>query len=83
MRQLNELIGSVINIPSSTLTPDSGPENLIEWDSIAHIGVITAVEQTYQVQITMPEILAIKTIADLRSILEKRGVKFTDERRSA
>ena len=83
MTQLNELIGSVINVPSSTLSPQSGPENLPEWDSLAHIGIVAAVEQTYQVQLTMPEILAIKTIADFRNILEKRGVKFPDEGRPA
>lgn len=83
MTQLNELIASVINVPSSTLTPQSGPENLPDWDSLAHIGVVAAVEQTYQVQLTMPEILSIKTIADLRNILEKRGVTFVDEEHSA
>lgn len=83
MIQLNELIASVINVSPATLTPQSGPENLPDWDSLAHIGVIAAVEQTYQVQLTMPEILSIKTIADLRNILEKRGVTFVDEGHSA
>ncbi len=83
MIQLNELIASVINVPSSTLMPQSGPENLPDWDSLAHIGVVSAVEQTYQVQLTMPEILSIKTIADLRKILENRGVTFVDEGHSA
>jgi acyl carrier protein len=76
--QLNEIIGSVINVPFSALSPQSGPENLPEWDSLAHIGIVAAVEQTYQVQLTMPEILAIKTIADLCNLLEKRGVIFTN-----
>ncbi len=83
MIQLNELIAGVINVPSSTLTPQSGPENLSDWDSLAHIGIVSAVEQMYQVQLTMPEILSINTIADLRKILEKRGVTFVDEGHSA
>lgn len=78
MTQLNELIASITNVPAASLTPQSGPENLAEWDSLAHISIIAAVEQTFQVQFTMPEILSIKTIADLRKILEKRGVKLVD-----
>ena len=83
MIQLNELIGSVINVSPSKLTSKSGPENLAEWDSLAHIGIVTAIEQTYQVQLTMPEILSVKTIAELRNILENRGVTFFDEGNSA
>lgn len=81
MIQLNELIASVINVPAAGLSPQSGPENVLEWDSLAHVGIIAAVEQSYRLQFTMPEILAIKTIADLRTLLEKRGVSFSDDGR--
>lgn len=83
MTQLNELVASVINVPTAELTPQSGPENLPAWDSLAHIGIIAAVEQTYHLQLTMPEILAIKTIADLSNMLEKHGVPFADGRHPA
>ena len=78
MIQLNELVASVINVPASQLTSQSGPENLSEWDSLAHIGIIAAVEQAYQLQFSMPEMLAIKTIADLRTTLQKRGISLMD-----
>lgn len=79
MTQLNALIASVINVPATELSLQSGPENLPAWDSLAHVGIIAAVEQTYQLQLTMPEILAIKTIASLRNTLEKHGVSFVDD----
>ena len=79
MIRLNELVASVINVPAADLTPQSGPENLPAWDSLAHIGIIAAVEQMYHLQFTMPEILAIKTIADLCNTLEKHGVSFVDD----
>ena len=79
MIQLNELIAGVINISTAELTLESGPENIVEWDSLAHIGIISAVEQTYNLQFSMPEILGIKTVADLRDTLEKRGVSFVKE----
>lgn len=78
MTQLNELIASVLNVPAAKLTVQSGPENLTEWDSLAHIAITAAVEQAYNLQLTMPEILAIKTVVDLRNTLEKHGVSFVD-----
>ena len=76
--ELKDLIGSVLNVPVETLTQQSGPENTVEWDSLAHIGIVAAVEQTYKVQLTMPEILSIKTIADLGNILKNHSVKLSN-----
>jgi len=78
MTQLIELICGVLNIPVDTLTHQSGPETTQEWDSLAHISIVAAIEQTYNVQLTMPEILSVKTIADFKVILENHGVKFSD-----
>ena len=78
MEKLYELISSIINVPVEKLTPLSGPENLAEWDSLAQIGILAAVEESYRVQLTMQEMLSIKTIADLRSTLEELGVLLVD-----
>ena len=76
MVKLNELVASVINVPASEINQQSGPENLAQWDSLAHMGIIAAVEQVYQIEISMPEMLAIKTIADLRTTLQNHGVSL-------
>jgi acyl carrier protein len=83
MKQLIELVAAIINVPSEELTAQSGPANLPSWDSLAHIGIIAAAEQTYQLQLTTAEILSIKTISDLLSVLEKYGVKFADDGKPA
>jgi acyl carrier protein len=72
--KLNDLIADLLNVPSTDLTPDTGPENLPAWDSLAHVSIVAGVEETYKVQLTMPEILAIRSIADLRKTLEGHGV---------
>jgi acyl carrier protein len=79
MKQLISLVSNVLNVPTSVITLQSGPENMADWDSLAHISIITAVEQTYDLQLTMPEMLAIKTIADLHTLIEKRGVVLVEK----
>jgi len=71
---LTELIAGVLDVSAAELTLDSGPKNLPKWDSLAHVTIASAVEQTYSVTLTMPEILAIKSIADLERILKSRGI---------
>ena len=74
MKQLINLISNVLNVATTEITLQSGPENIAAWDSLAHISIITAVEQTYDLQLTMPEMLAIKTVDDLRNLIERHGV---------
>lgn len=72
---LIELVAGVINVPPSMLSADSGPANLEAWDSLAHVTIVAAAEQTFGVTLTMPEILGIKTIGDLDSVLQRHGAR--------
>jgi acyl carrier protein len=72
---LIDLVASVIDVPASELNAQSGPGAVPAWDSLAHVTIVAAVEQTYGVKLSMPEILAIRSIDGLRQLLEKHGVK--------
>lgn len=74
MKQFIELISNILNVPSTELSLQSGPEDIVQWDSLAHINIITALEQTYDLQITMSEILTVKTVADLVNLVENKGI---------
>ena len=73
MSNLTELVASVLNVPVSTLDAQSGPANQPAWDSLAHITIVAAVESSYGISLTMPEILAIKNIGDLAAVLKRHG----------
>lgn len=74
MIHLTELVANVLNVPASTLDEYSGPANQPSWDSLAQVTIVAAVEGTYGVSLTMPEILAIKNIGDLDAALKRHGV---------
>lgn len=75
MNNLIELVASVLNVQASSLDSESGPSNQSVWDSLAHITIVSAVEATYDIRLTMPEILAIKSIGDLADMIKKHGDK--------
>jgi acyl carrier protein len=74
---LIELIAGVLNVSPDQLSMESGPKNVPKWDSLAHVTIAAAVEQTYDVVLTMPEILSIRTIASLQEVLQKHGVALS------
>ena len=71
--KLIDLVASVLNVDPGSLTQSSGPKTVSQWDSLAHITIASAVEQTYGVELTMPEILGVRTISDLNDALQRRG----------
>lgn len=71
---LIELIAGVLALSPDQLTMESGPKNLSTWDSLAHITIVAAVERTYGVRLTMPEILSVQSIANLQAVLQTHGV---------
>ncbi len=74
MSNLIELVANVLNVPANTLDAQSGPANQTHWDSLAHVTIVAAIEGSYGISLTMPEILAIKNIGDLVAALERHGV---------
>ncbi len=72
-QNLFDLVAVVLEVPPQSLTLESGPATVSKWDSLAHVTIVSAMEQTYGVELSMPEILAIRTIADLALALERHG----------
>lgn len=74
---LVDLVAGVLNVSPEHLTDESGPKTVPEWDSLAHVTIASAAEQTYGVEFTMPDILGIATLGDLKKLLTDRGVAIS------
>jgi len=70
---LVELVAGVLNVAPEQLTLASGPKTVSQWDSLAHVTIASAAEQTYGVELSMADILGIRTIGDLHEALERKG----------
>ena len=66
------LVATALDVPANSLSPSSGPDNVPAWDSLAHVTVITAVETAYNIQLTVPEMLSVKSIGTLQQLAESK-----------
>ncbi|MFH0908124.1 MAG: acyl carrier protein [bacterium] len=71
--RLKNLLCSVFNVDPDTIREDSSPATLPQWNSLAHVTMVAAVEQEFDVQFEMKEILGIKSLADLTRLLAAKG----------
>lgn len=72
----------IIDLFSETLAIDparvqelSSPDTIREWDSLATMKLVAAVEETFSVKLSTREILSMRTIEAIRSVLRKKGVE--------
>jgi acyl carrier protein len=73
--RLEDLFASVLEVPESDLTDESGPNSVPNWDSFAQVALIAGMEEVYGVSLKIIEIQSIKSIGDARRILQCKGVK--------
>jgi acyl carrier protein len=68
--KLHQLFADVLEIDPSSVTPESSPETIDEWDSFAHMRLVMAIENEFNLTMTMEQVLSIESFSDLRKIVE-------------
>ncbi len=76
------MVDKVIALFAETLAIDparvqelSSPDTMKEWDSLATMKLIVAFEDAFSVKLSTREILSMRTIEAIRSVLRKKGVE--------
>ncbi|HKZ40222.1 MAG TPA: acyl carrier protein [Candidatus Hodarchaeales archaeon] len=73
---LEDILERLFQVPKNQISNELGQENLESWDSMTHLLLITELEETYKIRLTDNEILKMKTVATIKQILTKYGVKL-------
>ena len=71
---LEPLLAAVLDVDPASIHDGSGRQETDAWDSIAHLNVIAAVEETYDVLFSTAEMREITTVGAIRAFLTSKGV---------
>ena len=73
MRQkVFEIVARIMGVPLEGVTSESSPETLANWDSLRHMKLILAIEESLDIQFNDEDIVSIKSVQDLLSRLEAK-----------
>lgn len=73
MRQkVFEIVARIMGVPVEAVTSESSPETLANWDSLRHMKLILAIEESLDIQFNDEDIVSIKNVQDLLSRLEAK-----------
>lgn len=71
---LSELFAEVLEIDPAELNDESSPENVKEWDSLAAMKLVCAIEEKFKIQLSTKEIMKMSTIGLARKTLRSKNV---------
>ena len=72
--KLMETFAVVLKVENGCLTDESSPDNIPSWDSLSAVRLVTAIEETFNVELSTTEILRMRNIGMARDVLRRKGV---------
>jgi acyl carrier protein len=71
---VEEIFAGALGIDRARVTDDLTYGSIKEWDSVAHMALISALEQEYDVMIETDDVIDMSSVAIAKTILGKYGV---------
>ena len=56
------------------LTLSTSPEEIARLDSLQHIALVRTIESTFDVSLSMDEMVELRSVRDIQTVLERHGV---------
>ena len=66
--KLVEIMAPIFEVEESEISENASPENVEKWDSLAHMNLVIALEQEFDIQFTEDQIvesLSFKALVDI------------------
>jgi acyl carrier protein len=70
---LEDVIAETLRISPSAVTDALAFNGIPQWDSLAHVELMVALESTYGVTVDEDQMVDLMTVADIRSYLRQHG----------
>jgi acyl carrier protein len=71
-RRLRTVLATMLHIPDTEITPALSSETLEQWDSIAHMNIMLALEDAFGVNFSDAEIMDHRSYRALSTLIAKK-----------
>ncbi len=68
-QQLNEIFKENLDLDEIHLTDETTADDVEGWDSLAHIGLIAAVESQFGIRFSMKEVVALHNVGEMVDLI--------------
>ena len=72
LEQLQPIFEDVLDQPGLAVTRESNAQNVEDWDSLAHVNIVTAVESKFKIKFALGELQDLKNVGDMVDLIDKK-----------
>jgi acyl carrier protein len=74
IERINSVFLEVFDDPSLQIGLETTASDIQDWDSIAQVKLVLAIEEVFNVQFETDDVAGFKSVGDVVAALRKRGV---------
>jgi len=74
---LKKVFAEALLIPEGQVTDDLTYQSVKQWDSVAHMALVAAIEGTFNIMLDTDEVLGLSSVAKAREILTKHHITLS------
>jgi acyl carrier protein len=74
--RLTQTVAEVLGVTPDLLSEESSPSTISSWDSLSHLSLVIALEQEFGVNLSAEQVLAMRNMRSIRTILHLCGVEI-------
>ncbi|MGR3177148.1 MAG: acyl carrier protein [Candidatus Anammoxibacter sp.] len=72
LENIIELVADVVGVPVDDINAQSSPDNIKSWDSINHLNLMLALEETFQKKISPEEIEQMTSVKHIYRLIKEK-----------
>jgi acyl carrier protein len=72
LTHLQQIFRDVLDDPRLQITRESSAQTVKDWDSLAHINLVSAIEQEFQIRFALGELAELKNVGDMIDLMEQK-----------
>lgn len=73
--RVREIVAETFHVDPLDVTEDTSAQNLAAWTSLAHLRLLTNLQNAFGVRFTTNEMVMLMSVRAIESALESRGVR--------
>lgn len=72
--KIRQTLSAVLGLPADQVNDDTSPDNVATWDSVTHLNLVLALEESFGASFTPEETLEMTSAKLIRLLLEEKGI---------
>ena len=72
-KRLTEVFRDVLDRDSIVLSRETTAADIEEWDSLAHISLLVAIEKEFKISVTLTEVEQLRNVGDMFDLIQRKA----------